>query len=90
MESLTVTPDVIKTLVDKDAQLMTGLSNTLKNSMKNEKSLHKLREGLGKEFDSFSSWETNKTISGLYKEVGDTYKNIATSHLAYVRVHSFK
>jgi len=84
MEKLNATTETLKTFVDKDAQLMSNLSLTLKNSMRNEKSLHKIRENMGQEFERLAAWETNTNISGLYKEAGQTYKAVSNAHLEYV------
>jgi len=84
MEKLNATTDTLKNFIDKDAQLMSNLSLTLKNSMRNEKSLHKLRENMGQEFERLSAWETNANVSGLYKEAGKAYKTTSDAHLAYV------
>lgn len=86
MEKLNATTDTLKNFIDKDAQLMANLSLTLKNSMRNEKSLHKLRENMGQEFERLSAWETSPNISGLYGDAGKAYKATSNAHLEYVKL----
>lgn len=84
MEELKVAPEFIRQRVDQDAKLMAGISNTLKNSMRNEKNLQSLRGKMSGEFRNLSNLENNVSMVSVYSEVAVGYDNISKSHLAYV------